>query len=186
MIRHRGLNCFHPFFALQRLIVEFGNHLVQQGRMQRIRTGVDLCLMMGLLIIFNQDTYRSTSRWFCCDRSVVSYHYKIVIEGLREMAPRYIKWPSRIERHSSARRFEARFGLAGAFAAIDCSLFLITKPAVQPQRYVRDKKYSVKVQFCLIIVNWCETCMWGSQGVFMMSAYSGEVPLPTICTAEMI
>ena len=102
--------------------------------------------MHGLWIIFNQDTFRSTSRYFCCDRSVVHDHYAIVIEALREMAPHYIKWPSHYERHQSAAHFERRFGFAGAFASIDGSIYLITKPEIEAQRYVREKKYGVKVQ----------------------------------------
>ena len=107
---------------------------------------MDLCLMMGLWMLFNQDTFRSASRYFCCDRSVVHYHYKIVIEALREMAPRYIKWPTRLERHNSVRHYERRFGMLGAFASIDGSVFHITKPEIEPQRYVRDKMYGVKAQ----------------------------------------
>ena len=73
-------------------------------------------------------------------------HYAIVIEALREMAPHYIKWPSHYERHQSAAHFERTLGFAGAFASINGSIYLITKPEIETQRYVREKKYGVKVQ----------------------------------------
>lgn len=139
-----GFNVFS--FCLQLLIVEFGNHLVQHNRLQRLRTPLDKCLLMSLWILANLDTFRSTGKTFGCSRSTVHFHYTVVIEALREMAPKFIKWPSPVERERISRRIHERSGYDGIVAIMDGTLINVTAPIIQKERYMdRHHSYSINV-----------------------------------------
>ena len=84
---------------------------------------------------------------FGVSRGVVHCHYLTVIEALRELASRYIKWPSRSERQRIASIIERRSGYKGVCGAIDGTLINTTAPKIQRERYIdRHQRYSLNVQ----------------------------------------
>lgn len=131
----------------QRLIVAVGQHLQVTGRLKRIRTPLDLCLLMGLWPIFNPDTFRSCGKHFGKDKSVIHFHYRYIIQVLRELAPKYIKWPAAAERDAIKAAFEENYAYPGVVGCMDGVQIAITAPLEQPQRYVnRHHEYSILVQ----------------------------------------
>lgn len=63
------------------------------------------------------------------------------------MAPRYIKWPTALERARIAAHFEERFGYPGVVGCIDGLYVTITAPVEQPQRCVNSHhSYAVLMQ----------------------------------------
>ncbi|KAE8741641.1 hypothetical protein FOCC_FOCC012843 [Frankliniella occidentalis] len=133
--------------TFEKLIVVIGNHLLVRNRLIRLRTEIDKCLLMAIWILANLDTFRSTGVVFGVSRGTVHAHYIVVIEALRELAPRYIKWPSRLERQRIARVIEERSGYRGVVGAIDGILINTTAPKIQRERYIdRHQRYSLNVQ----------------------------------------
>lgn len=131
----------------QKLVVVFGDHLREKGRLKRLRTPLDVCLMQGLWVLFNPDTHRSASSQFGVTDGVEFHHYKIVIEALRELRTRYILWPCEAERDIIKTEFERRYGYPGVVGCIDGTPVNITAPLDQPQRYVdRHHNYAILVQ----------------------------------------
>jgi hypothetical protein len=103
--------------------------------------------MMSVWILANLDTFRSTGVVFGVSRGVVHCHYLTVSEALRELASRYIKWPSRLERQRIASIIERRTGYRGVCGAIDGTLINTTAPKTQGERYMdRHQRYSLNVQ----------------------------------------
>lgn len=129
------------------LLTVVWNHLQERNRLVRLRTPPDLCLMMALWPIFNPDTFRSSGLHFGKKKAAIYFHYAYVIEALRELAPRYIKWPSPVEREEIKNFFETHYGFPGAVACADGVHIVCTAPLEQPQRYVnRHHSYSILVQ----------------------------------------
>lgn len=129
------------------LIVEFGHHLTAHNRLIRLRTELDKCLLMAIWIMSNLDTFRATGVIFGVSRSVVHFHYLVVIEALRELAPKFIKWPDRFERDRLKIATERRTGYPGIVSFIDGTLILITAPVIQKEVYRdRHEDYSINVQ----------------------------------------
>ena len=118
------------------LIVEFGHHLVSCNRLIRLRTELDKCLLMGIWIMSSLDTFRATGVIFGVSRSVVHFHYLIVIESLRELAPKFIKWPDPFERDYLKIGTEAESGYCGIVLMIDGTLVVVTAPAEQKEIYI--------------------------------------------------
>ncbi|KAK3924065.1 Protein ANTAGONIST OF LIKE HETEROCHROMATIN PROTEIN 1 [Frankliniella fusca] len=149
----RGLEdpYFLKHFRMDKAIFQnltvMGNHLTDKGRLIRLRTEIDKCLLMALWILSTLDTFRSTGIQFGVSRGVVHFHYVLVIEALRELAPKYIKWPSLVERQRISQSIEARTGYLGIIGAIDGTLIKITAPRIQKGRYFdRHQSYSINVQ----------------------------------------
>lgn len=102
---------------------------------------------MVLWILASPDTFRSVGVKFGVTKGVVHFHYKYIIEALREMAPQYIKWPDNMEREMISEFFEDLYGYPGVCGCIDGCHISVTAPLEQPQRYVdRKKNYSILLQ----------------------------------------
>ena len=84
------------------LLHAVANLLVAHHRIQRVRTPLDLFLLMVLWILANPDTFRSTAVHFGVRPGVVHFHYCYLIEAMREMAPQYVQWPDANERAQMA------------------------------------------------------------------------------------
>jgi len=132
----------------QNLIEAVGNHLVERGRLTRMRTGVDLSLMMSIWILATQETFRSVAVKFNVpSRGTVHYHYVTIIEALREMAPQFIQWPNEYERDTIKRIMERKYNYPGVAGCVDGSHIYITAPVIQHNRYVnRFTKHSILLQ----------------------------------------
>lgn len=118
-----------------------------QDKIKRNRTPFELCVLMGIWPLFNPDTFRSSGLHFGKKKMVIHYHYGYIIQALREMAPRYIKWPDAYEREIIKAEFEDKYGYAGAVGCMDGVNIDVTAPLEQAQRYVnRHDRYSVLVQ----------------------------------------
>ena len=63
------------FVLLQLFVLEFGNHLQRRGRLLRLRTGLDVCLLMAPWILGNLSSFRGVGVIFGVSRSVVHFHY---------------------------------------------------------------------------------------------------------------
>ncbi|KAK3925321.1 Protein ANTAGONIST OF LIKE HETEROCHROMATIN PROTEIN 1 [Frankliniella fusca] len=133
--------------VFEKLIVVLGHHLTEKNRLIRLRTEIDKSLMMAIWIIANLDTFRATGAVFGVSRSTVHANYLVVIEALRELASRYIKWPPREERQRISQILERRSGYRGIVRAIDGTLIATTAPKIQRERYIdRHQRYSLNVQ----------------------------------------
>ena len=103
--------------------------------------------MMVLWILATPDTFRSVGVKFEVSKSTVHFHYKYIIEALREMAPLYMAWPNAYERELISNEFEALYGYPSVCGWIDGCLIHITAPLEQPQEYVdRHHQYSILLQ----------------------------------------
>lgn len=119
----------------------------ETNRLIRLRTPLDLCLMMGLWSLFNPDTYRTAGLNFGKRRGVIHYHYCYVIEILRELASRFIKWPNALEREVIKAAFEELYGYPGVMGCVDGVHMTITAPLEQKRAYIdRHHNYSMLVQ----------------------------------------
>ncbi|KAE8748579.1 hypothetical protein FOCC_FOCC004755 [Frankliniella occidentalis] len=114
------------------LLVVIGNHLVDNNQLIRLRTEMDKCILMVLWILSNMDTFRSTGVTFGVSPGTVHCHYIVVIQALRELATRYIKWPSQEERRRMKEMMEQRTGFPGVVGYIDGTLIRITAPEILP------------------------------------------------------
>ncbi|KAK3909953.1 Putative nuclease [Frankliniella fusca] len=122
-------------------------HLRENGKMRREQTDFDLCLMMSLWIIMNMDTFKNTALLFGVSPGVVLYHYKYIIECLREMGPTYIKWPSPEERQIIKENFLQIGGYPGAVGCIDGMHTYVTAPLNEAPAYVnRHHSHSILSQ----------------------------------------
>jgi len=111
------------------------------------RTAFDFALMMVLWVLASPDTFRSVGVKFGVCKGTVHYHYKYIIECLREMAGDYVQWPNNVERQMIAARFEALYGYTDVGGCIDGCHIQITAPLEQSQRYVdRHHQYSILLQ----------------------------------------
>ena len=119
----------------QELLQALANHLVNRGKVHRVRGDFDISVMTTLWILANPDTFRSVALRFNCQPGSVYFRYSYLIETLREMAPQYIKWPDAAERIRIAMAFEAYSGFPGIVGVIDGTHNMITAPVVQKRRY---------------------------------------------------
>lgn len=104
-------------------------------------------MLMGIWPLFNQDTFRSTGLHFGKKKNSIHFHYSYIIELLREMGPRYIKWPDERERETIKAGFEEKYGYVGVVGCIDGVNVDITAPLENPQQFVnRHDQYSMLVQ----------------------------------------
>ena len=121
------------------------HHLVGHNRIPRVRTPLDVCLLMVLWILANPDTFRSTAVHFGVQPGVVHFHYCYIIEALREMAPQYIQWPDAHERMNIKERFLEYSGFPGIVGCLDGTHCVVTAPVRQKTRYRNYKHtYSIK------------------------------------------
>ena len=103
--------------------------------------------MMVLWILATPDTFRSVRVKFGVCPSTVHFHYKYIIEALRELAPKYIKWPSAFEMEVIAAVFEQLYGYPSVCGCIDGCHIRITAPLQQPHAYVDwHRDYSILLQ----------------------------------------
>lgn len=103
--------------------------------------------MMGLWILMTGDTFRSTAINFGVSKSVIFFHYIVLIEALREMAPTYISWPDAVERDAIKVRIEQKYGYPGVVGCIDGTNIYVTAPLAQPAAYInRHHSYSILAQ----------------------------------------
>ncbi|KAK3907159.1 Putative nuclease [Frankliniella fusca] len=122
-------------------------HLRETGKMHREQTDFDLCLMMGLWIIMNMDTFKNTALLFGVSPGVVLYHYKYIIETLRDMAPDFIQWPSPEERQVIKDNFYHIGGYPGVVGCIDGMHSFVTAPLDEAPAYTnRHHSYSILSQ----------------------------------------
>lgn len=146
---------FQKHFRMSRdtfeaLLLALGRHLKRANKIRRKskkEKGLDFALMMVLWILATPDTFRSVSVKFGVRQGVVHFHYKYIIEALREMSSVYIKWPNDFEKERIAEEFENRYGYPSVIGCIDGCLIQITKPKDQPEQYVDwHRHYSITVQ----------------------------------------
>lgn len=132
------------------LLIALGNHLENNNRMLRrskIEKGLDFYLLMVLWILATLDTFRSVGMKFGVEKGSVHFHYKYIIEALREMAPVYIKWPSDYEKELISTTFENRYGFPSVVGCMDGCLIQIIAPRNQPEQYVDwHRNHSINVQ----------------------------------------
>ena len=103
--------------------------------------------MMALWVLASPDTFRSVGAKFGVRKGVVHFHYKYVIEALREMAPLYVKWPNDFEKEMISGAFEDMYGYPDVIGCIDGCLIQVTAPREQPQQYVDwHHHYSIQLQ----------------------------------------
>lgn len=132
---------------LQRLHDDLREHLIVNGRYHRKRTDFDLCLMMGLWILMNMDTFKNAALLFNTSPGVVFFHYLYIIGALREMRTRYIRWPAPEERHEIKHQFYEKGGYPGVVGCIDGMHTFVTAPLNEPQAYVnRHHNHSILSQ----------------------------------------
>jgi len=116
------------------------------GVFQRIRTDVGEAITMGLWILYNKDTFRSTGLNFNYDQKTIHKFYRKILEILCSLGRKYIKWPNERQRQATARFYRRNFGFPGIAGVIDGTLIPITAPAEQKQRYVdKNHDYSINV-----------------------------------------
>lgn len=134
--------------CLQLLLVAVGTHLENENRLlRRSRKGLDVALMMTLWVLASPDTFRSVGVKFGVLKGVVHFHYKYIIEALREMAPTYVQWPNAFEKEIIAHSFEDQYGYPSVAGCIDGCLIEITAPLEHPQEYVDwHNHYSIQLQ----------------------------------------
>src|SRR2546425_396744 len=92
--------------SFQILVREVTNHLIEKGRLIRIRTPVVDHLLMVLWILATPDTFRSVALRFGVYPSGVHDAYRCVLLALIEMGERYVNWPNQEERSVIKRRLE--------------------------------------------------------------------------------
>ena len=128
-------------------MVAVGRHLEAHDRLIRTpQTPLSRSIMMTLWILANPDTFRSVGVKFGVGKGSVHFHYKYIIQALREMSSSYISWPSNWEMED-AQRFEEAYGYPGVMGCIDGTNIQITAPLEQPARYVdRHHDYSIIIQ----------------------------------------
>ncbi|KAE8746937.1 hypothetical protein FOCC_FOCC006357 [Frankliniella occidentalis] len=133
--------------CFERLVNAIHHHRIVSGRMVRNRTNTGEKTLMGLWILFNKDTFRSSGSNQGRSMGVHHYHYREFIEILNEIGHRYIKWPNARQRQQTARHYQRNFGFPNVVGAIDGTLVPITAPREQKQRYVdRNHDYSINIQ----------------------------------------
>ncbi|XP_034236326.1 uncharacterized protein LOC117642351 [Thrips palmi] len=118
------------------LLETLAHHLVYSGKVQRVRTPLDIPLLMVLWILANPDSFRSVALRFGVLPGTVYYHYAYIIEVLRELAPKYIQWPDAEERIVIKGSFQAYSGFPGIVGVVDGTYNNITAPIEQPDRYI--------------------------------------------------
>ena len=102
---------------------------------------------MVLWILATPDTFRSVALRFGVHPGRVHEYYVYVIEALREMGPRFVRWPNDNERTVTKRVLERRSGFPGVIGIIDVCKIPISAPLEEAAAY-RDYKmqYSISVQ----------------------------------------
>ncbi|KAE8741563.1 hypothetical protein FOCC_FOCC012900 [Frankliniella occidentalis] len=129
------------------LTVTVGRHMRETGRIIRKGLPIGDALQYTLWSLANPDTFRSTGVTFGKGRGSIHNQYRTIIEVLRELRGRFIKWPSNREMASIARIFEGRYGYPQVVGCIDGCHIPIPKPLEQEQQYVnRHHQYSLLVQ----------------------------------------
>lgn len=102
---------------------------------------------MGLWMLFNTDTFRSSGLNFHFDMKNVHDQYDLLLDDLCELGHHFIKWPTQLEQRITATYNQRHFGFPGAALMVDGTLIKITAPQRQKQRYVdRHHNYSMNVQ----------------------------------------
>lgn len=123
------------------------NHLVEAGRLIRERTPMAHILLMVLWVLATPDTFRSVALRFGVYPSEVHEHYKFITEALRELAPRYIKWPDQAERHRISETFFRLCAIRGITGIVDGCHIDITAPVEDKAAYRNyHHGYSIKAQ----------------------------------------
>ncbi|KAK3911312.1 Protein ANTAGONIST OF LIKE HETEROCHROMATIN PROTEIN 1 [Frankliniella fusca] len=138
--RRMGDPSFKRHFRLskptyEKLVLTLAEYLLESGRVLRIRSSIDIPLLMVLWIMANPDTFRSVALRFGVLPGVVHFHYAYIIEALREMGSMYIRWPNEQERQGIKARFEAYSGLPGIVGVLDGTYQNVTAPKVQKDRF---------------------------------------------------
>lgn len=134
-------------FCAQNLLLAVGEYAAGHDLLKRIRTPLDLKMMMGLWPIFNPDTFRSQQHIFGKRKTTIYEHYKFAVKVLKGLTDKFVKWPSAVERDVIKSHFEEQYGYPGVVGCIDGVHIEITAPLEQPQRFVnRHHQYSVLVQ----------------------------------------
>ncbi|KAE8742101.1 hypothetical protein FOCC_FOCC012375 [Frankliniella occidentalis] len=130
------------------LLVAIGHHLEINDRWQRSsQKGLDIALLMVLWILATPDSFRAVGVIFEVAEGTVHFHFKYIIEALREMAVYYIQWPGELEQESIAAAFEEMYGYPGVVGCIDGCHINVTAPLEQKQRYFdRKHNYSILLQ----------------------------------------
>ena len=102
---------------------------------------------MVLWILATPDTFRSVALRFGVHPGRVQEYYVYVIEALRELGPRFIRWPNNNERTVTKRVLERRSGFPGVIGIIDVRRIPISAPleeAAAHRDYNMQKSISVQ------------------------------------------
>ncbi|KAK3924028.1 Putative nuclease [Frankliniella fusca] len=143
---------FKMHFRMSRRIFELlvqtvGNHLNEKGRMQRHRTDLQDILLMVVWVLATPDSFRSVALRFGRRPTTLWYFYSYVIMALRELAPRFIAWPTEGERRTIKEAFERASGFPGVIGSIDGTHVYISAPVEDAAHFInRHDTYSMNVQ----------------------------------------
>lgn len=149
-----GDPAFRMHFRLTReqceiLYDDITNHLQDKNVIVELPNGRPFShqLLMVLWIFATPDSFRSVALRFDSYKSDVHRYYVKIITALREMAPRYIKWPTREERYQIKTHMQGYSEFPGVIGMIDGKHFEISKPLEEPAAY-RDHhhRFSIKAQ----------------------------------------
>ncbi|KAK3913131.1 Putative nuclease [Frankliniella fusca] len=147
--------CFKAHFRMSRtMFLELSrvirDHLDATRRRRRERTPFLDIMLMVIWLLATPDSYRSVALRFGVTPGTLHYFYSYIIEALRELAERYIRWPSQEERQAIKQSWEDATGFPGVIGAIDCTHVPISAPLETPADYVnRHDLHSINVQ-CVV------------------------------------
>lgn len=143
---------FKMHFRMSRRVFELlvqtvGNHLYERRILQRHKTDVQDMLLMVLWVLATPDSFRSVALRFGRRPSTLWKFYSYIIMALRELAPRFIAWPTDGERRTIKEAFERATGFPGVIGCIDGTHVNISAPLEDAAHYVnRHDTHSMNVQ----------------------------------------
>lgn len=135
---------FVCFKALSETLHEY---LKEIGRLRRERRPFRDIVMMVLWLLATPDSFRSVALRFGVTPGTLYYFYTYIIEALRELAPRFIRWPDEDERVGIKTTFQQASGFPGVVGCIDGTHVYITAPVIDAAQYTnRHHTFSINVQ----------------------------------------
>ncbi|KAE8739896.1 hypothetical protein FOCC_FOCC014595 [Frankliniella occidentalis] len=150
---HRmGDPCFQIHFRMTRTVFEMlvetvSDHLVDSDKLKGDRTPSQDIMLMVVWLLATPDSFRSVSLKFGVNPGTLYYFHFYVIEALRKLSPKFIRWPDAEEREVIKATFERATGFPGIVGFIDGTHVSITAPLVDAAQYTnRHDTYSINVQ----------------------------------------
>lgn len=144
--------CFKLHFRMsratfERLCTVIREHLILKRRLIRERTPIPDIMLMVVWLLATPDSFRSVALQFGVTPGTLYYFYSYIILSLRELADRYITWPTAEERVTIRNAFHEATGFPGVVGCIDGTHVYITAPVLGAASYKnRNRSYSINVQ----------------------------------------